>query len=231
MTILFEERLSDSPYLETVTQGYTLCAGAAIRPAETCWHMVFVRAHGRFHPLVVGPLTTAGVASYGEGAEILWIKFKLGVFMPHLPTRDFRDVETRLPNAMRQSFWLKSAAWQSPDFGNVETFVDRLVRDEVLVRDAVVHAALQDQPQAMAARTLRYRFLQATGMSQNHISQVGRAQRAAALLRQGKSILDTVDEVGYFDQPHLTRALKQWVGHTPAQIARQSETASAAVLG
>jgi methylphosphotriester-DNA--protein-cysteine methyltransferase len=40
------------------------------------------------------------------------------------------------------------------------------------------------------------------------------------LLRQGASILDTVYQAGYFDQPHLTRALKRFTGQTPAQIAR-----------
>ena len=38
-------------------------------------------------------------------------------------------------------------------------------------------------------------------------------------------ILDTVEEAGYFDQSHLTRSLKQWVGHTPAQIIRMSQPA------
>jgi methylphosphotriester-DNA--protein-cysteine methyltransferase len=65
---------------------------------------------------------------------------------------------------------------------------------------------------------VRHRFLQATGLTQSHIRQVERAQRAATLLRQGVSILDTVYETGYFDQPHLTRSLKQFVGYTPAQM-------------
>jgi methylphosphotriester-DNA--protein-cysteine methyltransferase len=50
-----------------------------------------------------------------------------------------------------------------------------------------------------------------------------RAQHAQALLQQGVSILDTVDEAGYFDQPHLTRSLKQFIGYTPAQIIRLSQ--------
>jgi methylphosphotriester-DNA--protein-cysteine methyltransferase len=50
-----------------------------------------------------------------------------------------------------------------------------------------------------------------------------RAHQAAALLRQGVSILDTTDALGYFDQPHLTRSLKQFVGHTPAQLLRHSQ--------
>jgi len=219
MSLLVEERLSDSPYIEAVMHGHTVGAGSTIRPAESHWHMVFIREHGNFHPLVVGALTSSGVVSWGEGAEILWIKFKLGAFMPHLPVKDIVDAETPLPGATRQSFWLKSAAWQCPDFDNVEAFVNRLVREEILVRDPLVNAVLQEQPHDIAARTLRHRFLRATGLTQCHIRQFKRAQQAATLLRQGISILDTVYELGYFDQPHLTRSLKQFVGYTPAQIS------------
>jgi methylphosphotriester-DNA--protein-cysteine methyltransferase len=51
-----------------------------------------------------------------------------------------------------------------------------------------------------------------------------RAQHAQALLQQGGSILDTVDEAGYFDQPHLTRSLKQFIGYTPVQIISLRKT-------
>jgi AraC-like DNA-binding protein len=184
--------------------------------------MVRVRYKGDTRLLVVGPVTTAGGLSYTEGAEILWIKFKLGTFMPHRPVRDFVDAETRLPGATSQSFWLKSSAWRFPDYENADTFVDRLVREDVLAWDPVVSAALQRQRQALSSRTVRHRFLQATGLSQNQIQRVERAQRAEALLRQGVSILDTVDAAGYSDQPHLTRSLKQWIGYTPAQLMRLS---------
>jgi AraC-like DNA-binding protein len=223
MTLLFEERSSDSPYIETITQGRTVSAGSTIRPAEINWHMVFVRENGRAHPIVVGPLTASGMTSWGEGGEILWIKFKLGVFMPHLPTREYLDTEKTLPDAASsERFWLKSSVWQFPDYDNVETFVNRLVRGDVLVSDPIVDAALQDQLPEISLRTVRHRFLRATGLTQNHIRQYERAQRAEALLKQGIPILDTVYELGYFDQPHLTRSLKQFIGYTPAQIIRMS---------
>jgi len=120
MTILFEERSSDSLYIETVTRGWTMSDGSTIRPAEIKWHMVFVKENGRAHSLVVGPLTMSGVAAWGEGAEILWIRFKIGSFMPHLPIRNYLDAETSLPGASGGSFWLKSSAWQFPDYDNVE---------------------------------------------------------------------------------------------------------------
>ena len=222
MSLIFEERLSDSPYIETVIRGQTLNAGSSIRPAEVHWHMVFVRVSGQTHPLVVGPLLTSGVAHWGAGAEILWIKFKLGTFMPHLPARNFLERETTLPEAASDTFWLNSSAWQFPDFENADTFVNRLVRDEVLVSDPVVKAALQDEAPDIPSRTVRHRFLRATGQTQSHIRQMQRAQQAAELLQQGTPILDVTYQLGYFDQPHLTRSLRQFIGYTPAQVTRMA---------
>lgn len=222
MTIISEDRLSDSPFVEMVTRGWTVTEGSSIRPAEIHWHMVFVKHLGGVLSLIVGPHTTAGTASWGKGAEILWIKFKLGIFMPHLPTREYLDGEQALPEAPGRRFWLKGAVRQFPDYENVEAFINRLVREDDLVRDPVVSAALQDETPDLSSRTVRHRFLRATGQTQKHIRQYERAQRAAALLRQGVPILDTVFEAGYFDQPHMTRALKQFIGYTPAQIIRDS---------
>ncbi len=222
MGFIHEERLSDSPYVETITRGWTVSDGSSIRPAESHWHMVFVKHEGKLQIVVTGALKTAGEVRYVEGAEILWLKFKLGTFMPHLPQKNLLDTETSLPLAASKSFWLNGSAWQFPDYDNADTFVRRLVRNEILVCDPLVSAVLQDQSPERASRTVRHRFLQATGLTQNQIHQIERAQRAAMLLEQGTSIFDTIDEAGYFDQPHLTRALKQWVGHTPAQIIRRS---------
>ena len=101
--------------------------------------------------------------------------------------------------------------------------MERLVRDGVLVQDPIVKAALEGRPQGLSPRTLRHRFLRATGLSQSRIRGIERAARAAALLRRGVSIPEAVREEGYFDQPHLSRSLKRWVGHTPAQLVAASK--------
>src|SRR5215217_4126413 len=82
MSLISEERSSESPYVEKIMRGWTVAKGSSIRPAETNWHMVFVKHPGGTAALVVGPLTSSGIAAWGEGAEILWIQFRLGVFMP-----------------------------------------------------------------------------------------------------------------------------------------------------
>jgi hypothetical protein len=229
MSIIYEERSSDSPYVATITHGRTASDGSSLRPAEIHWHMVFTRYQGTTQLIVVGPWTASGVVSYAEGAEILWVKFQPGTFMPHLPTRNFLDTETNLPQASDRSFWLDSSVWQFPNYENIDTFIDRLVHKKVLVRDPLVSSVLQGHPHEMSPRTVRHRFLQATGLTQSHIRQVERAKRAAELLRQGTSISDTVYEAGYFDQPHLTRSLTKWIGYTPAQIVHRREPEKLAV--
>lgn len=217
MTIVAEARESDSPYIECVTRGHTLCAGSVIRPAETNWHMVVLKIDGVARVLAVGPWTSSGVVSYGAGGELLWLKFKLGTFLPHAPTRDWTDRETLLPSASRRAFWLGKSSWEVPTFENVETFVERLVHADVLAHDPLVPAALSAEPPAIPERTLRHRFLRATGQTQTHIRQFARARQAADLLAQGESIPDVMFQLGYYDQPHLTRSLKRFIGTTPAQ--------------
>jgi hypothetical protein len=218
MSFIYEERPSDSPYLDAVTRGRSVGEGSTIRPAEVHWHMVFTKYQGGLYPYVVGPLSAAGTVNFTEGAEILWVRFKLGTFMPHLPAKNILNTETVLPGeAAKNSFWLHGSAWQLPDFENVETFVDLLARKEMLVRDPLVETALRERPHDTPPRTLRHRFLQATGLSHNLIRQFERAQKAAALLEQGVPILETVHQAGYYDQPHMTRELKRFIGHTPKQ--------------
>lgn len=225
MSLIVAERPANSPYIDAITWGRTLGDGNTIRPAEVHWHLVLVRWQGEQKLLAVGPWTSAGSVAWWEGAEILWIRLSLGTYMPHLPTRRLCDGETPLPGAASRSFWLKGSAWQFPDADNVETFIERLARAEVLVRDPVVAAAIEDRLPEIAPRTVRHHFLQATGQSLTHIRQYERAQRAAALLAGGVSILDAVFEAGFYDQPHLTRALKRFIGYTPAQLSRAQQPA------
>ena len=88
---------------------------------------------------------------------------------------------------------------------------------DVLAHDPLGPAALSAEPPAIPERTLRHRFLRATGQTQTHIRQFARARQAADLLAQGESIPDVMFQLGYYDQPHLTRSLKRFIGTTPAQ--------------
>jgi hypothetical protein len=182
MSLILEERLSASPLVATMAQGRTVSDGSTLRPAESHWHLVLVTYQERSKAIITGPQKSPGVASWKKEAEILWIKFKPGIFMPHLPFNMLVDRETTLPGASSRSFWFKGSAWQIPDVEHLEVFLDRLEREELLVRDALVSAVLHNQTQGVAPCTLRH-LLQATGMSKNDFQQIECAQKAELLLR------------------------------------------------
>jgi hypothetical protein len=89
--------------------------------------MVVRRLRSSDDMLVVGPLTGAGVAAWGEGAELLWVRFSLGAFMPALPVPRFLGTETARPSAGSRFVWLDGSAWPLPTHENVEIFVARLL--------------------------------------------------------------------------------------------------------
>jgi hypothetical protein len=216
------ERLSDSPHVERIGWFRADEAYAQSCRANHLWNMLLVKHMGKVSLSVWGPMTQFGMMNYPEGAEFLYIAFKLGSFMPRFPVGNLADTGIILPDATSQSFWLDSSAWQYPSYENADTFVDRLVRDGLLMHEPIVDAVLHNHPPELPSRTIRHRFLRATGVTHSYIRQLERAQQAADLLAHGTAILDTVAQAGYADQPHLTRSLKRFIGQTPAQIARLS---------
>lgn len=99
MSIVFQTRPPDSPYIKAITQGYTPQKGMVIRPAETNWHLVFSQLRGKTQVLVVGPCSEAAPIGFEEGEENLWIQLSLGVFMPLSiqPTRPVISIRPTSP--------------------------------------------------------------------------------------------------------------------------------------
>jgi AraC-like DNA-binding protein len=223
MKFIFDTRASDSPFVEAIWRTQSSGGGTFVSLAESHWGLVVTNQNGKTNLTVLGPETKAMSAPVPEDAEFIGIVFKLGTFMPHLPVSSLVDKVANLPEATDKSFWMNGSAWQFPTYENADTFVDRLVRKELLVREPIVEAALQGELKEVSLRSIQRHFLRATGLTHNTVRQIERARRALILLQQGTSIIDTVHQVGYFDQPHLTRSLKHLLGQTPTQIASLSD--------
>jgi len=225
--IFDDDRPSDSRFVERVWRSHSEGAGTFNSIAEPNWEMVVTRHEGKISLTVRGPETRPTMGQYPDNGEWFAIRFKLGTFMPLLMPGQLRDRnDVTLPDASSRSFWLKGSAWEYPNFENAETFVKRLVHDELIAMDHSVAAALRDQPQERTLRTAQRHFLQTTGLTHSTIRQIERARHATRLLKQGLSILDAVDEAGYYDQAHLTRSLQRYIGQTPGQIIRAEQQLS-----
>jgi AraC-like DNA-binding protein len=225
MIFSLNERPSDSPFIEKIWRSQTERTGTFISQASIYCEIVVMTHNGKTSLVVRGPETKATFIDFGSiGAEYFGIVFKPGTFIPHLPPANLRDQrDANLPEANSKSFWFNGSTWQYPNFENVETFIARLMREGLLVHDPVVDSVLQGQSPALSPRSVQYRFLGATGLTHKAVQQIERAQKAAMLLKQGLSILDTVEQTGYFDQSHLTNSLKHLMGQTPARIAQVAE--------
>ncbi len=220
MKFVFDIRASDSSLVETIWGTQSDGGGSFISSAVTNMEIVVTKQKGAISFTVRGPETKASAATIREDAEFFGIKFRLGTFIPHLPASELVDGGINLPGAANESFWLHGSAWQFPTFENADTFVNRLVRQGLLVHEPIVEAALQGQMNDLSVRSVQRRFLRATGLTHKSVHQIERAHEATKLLEQGMPILDVVDQVGYADQPHLTRSLNHFVGRTPAEILR-----------
>jgi AraC-like DNA-binding protein len=226
MDLTCEERPSDSALVETVWRSHAEHGGPFISMAAGHCEIVLTRLRGQTTLTVRGPETRATPAYCPDDAAFMGIIFKPGTFLSTLPPGRVKDRnDVNLPGAGgKDTFWLGGSAWQFPDFENVDTFIDWLAREGLLVHDPVVDTVLAGQPTRLSLRTEQRRFLQATGLTQNTLRQIERARYATRLLKQGTSILDTVYNAGYFDQPHLTRSLKHFIGQTPAQLQDENRT-------
>jgi AraC-like DNA-binding protein len=221
MIIFDEERPSDSPFVERIWHSHSERTDPFLSIAESRCELVVTKFCGKMMLTVRGPETRAtSLSYYPSDVEWLGIRLKPGAFLAHLPPGSLVDTTVTLPGASSKSFWFAGSTWQFPDYNNADTFVDWLVRKGLLLREGVVGEALQGHLKDLSLRSAQRRFLQATGITQSTIRQIERARYATQLLRQGISILDTILEAGYFDQPHLTRSLKYFIGQTPAQIMR-----------
>jgi helix-turn-helix protein len=227
----FEEGLSDSPFVERIWCAQTERTGDFLSVASSQWEMVVSTYQGETAITVRGPETKVTPMRVTlVGAEFFGIIFKYGAFMPRFPVGALVDADLDLPDASSTSFWLNGSAWQFPNYENADTFVERLVKEDLLVCDPIIQPVLRGESQELSPRSIQRRFVQATGLTQGFIRKIERARHATILLQEGVSILDTVERAGYSDQAHLTRALKQLIGKTPAQIINKSEPEQMSLL-
>jgi hypothetical protein len=215
----------ESPFIQSVYQARSVGGGSFMSTAVSNWEMVITKQKGSIILSIRGPETKASPSPIPRDAEFLGIIFKHGTFMPPLPVRKFVDKEIHLHGTGKNSFQLFGDTWEFPTLENVDGFVNRLARNELLIHDQVVGDVLRGKTQDLSLRSVQRRFVQVTGLTYKTIQQIERARQATALLQSGIPISETTYQTGYFDQAHLTNSLRRFYGQTPAQIVQSANSA------
>ncbi|MFF5179342.1 helix-turn-helix domain-containing protein [Micromonospora sp. NPDC000316] len=216
MGLRFTTRRSDSPWVDTVwtcaseqTTSMTSVAGAR-------WGLVFWKQAGRAYASITGPETRTGTAPVPQGATFTGIEFAVGTSLRAVPA--LVDGGIVLPDTTHRTFRLDGARWETPGPDDAEALVDRLVRAGAVVRDVLIVDVLRGHRPALSDRTVERRFRAATGLSRGAVRQIERARTAAELLAAGEPTPDVVAKLDYYDEPHLARALRAYVGRTVGQL-------------
>ncbi|MFF2775457.1 helix-turn-helix domain-containing protein [Streptomyces sp. NPDC058052] len=219
MGLEIESRSSELPHIERVWRSRSDGAGRMMSVATSHWELVFWEHRGEVQAAVLGPEAKASYAPVPGDADFFGISFALGTSMPHVPVSRLVGGSAEIPDVTRRSVWLKGSAWHVPDYDNAEAFVRRMVREGIVDLDPVVPAVLGGAAPDVTERTLQRRFVAATGQTQGAIRQIHRARHAAVLIQEGVPAHEVVHRTGYFDQPHLARSLKRYVGRTATQLS------------
>ncbi|MFG2091232.1 MULTISPECIES: helix-turn-helix domain-containing protein [unclassified Spirillospora] len=223
MSIESEHRGSDSPYVARVWRGRTSGAGIMTSVATSTWELVFWEDGGVVHAAVRGPETTVSSAEITGDSESFGITFAHGTSMPHLPMAGLVDGGIESPHVTERTFVLRGEEWEIPRMDDAEQFVQKLVHAGVLTRDPLVDEVVWGGIAKVGTRSVQRRVSSATGLTQGAIRQIERAREAAMLLGEGIAPLEVVHRLGYYDQPHLAKALQRFIGRTATQLRRRDE--------
>jgi hypothetical protein len=214
----------ESPFIQAVYQARSVGGGSFTSTAVSNWEMVVTKQKGKITISLRGPETKASPAPIPKDAEFLGIIFKHGTFMPQLPGIKLVDNDIHIPETVKNSFQLFGDVWEFPSFENVDVFVNRLVRNDLLIHDPMVGDVLNGKMHDLSLRSVQRRFVQVTGLTYKTIQQIERARQVAALLQRGVPISEAAYQTGYFDQAHLTNSLRRFYGQTPAQIIQSADS-------
>jgi len=211
-------RRSDSPWVDAVWTCTSDRIEEMTSVATARWGLVFWEREGQAHAGVTGPETAASPAPVPAEATFVGIHFAIGTVLRGLPGSSLVDGGVDLVDTTHRYFRLAGSRWPTPGADDAEALVERLVRDGAVARDPVVGEVLRGGRPPLSERTLERRFRAATGLTRGTVRQIERARPAAELLAAGEPGGEVVAKLDYFDEPHLARALRTYVGRTAGQL-------------
>ncbi|MGV9676786.1 helix-turn-helix domain-containing protein [Nocardia sp. NPDC003482] len=227
MGLLLAARASDSPWVAEVWTCRSERVAEMTSVATETWGLVFWEQDGVAGAAVTGPESRTATAPVPEGASFVGIQFAVGTSLRGVAAPSLVDTGIVLPEVTERKFWLDGSRWETPGPDDAEALVARLVRSGVVVRDGLVADVVRGHRPPVTERTLERRFRAATGLTRGAVRQIERARTAATLLSSGAGEDTVIDTLGYYDAPHLARALRRFVGRTSRQLRAGVEGAIA----
>lgn len=220
MSLVWTERLSDSPLVESVWLKKTFGNGVHSRIPDSSVNLIIVRDPRQVQCYINGPTTSGRVITYEADSETIGIRLKPELYLANVSTEAILNGQLDLAIVRKNYFKLEGRILPLFDFSNIEPLVEYLWTLGILRRNAYVHDVVSGSKlyADVSTRTVQRHFMQDIGLTPHYLLQAQRAHRAMSLIKQGVPALRVSNDLGYSDQSHMIRSLKNILGHTPTQF-------------
>lgn len=224
--LLWRERPSDSPFIESVWTCSTPVANSRTVLADPCTSIQLVNDNGRRHVVLAGPRSKSLQRVLTSGYVCISIRLKPGVFLEGFPVQKLVDNSLTFPADSKSWFRLGDKRLRFPAFEDAEELIGQLY-DSGLLGYETPHGldkAGNKTADSISPRTYSRQIQRITGLSPYRLFQIQRMHQALQLLKQGMPAIKVAAELDFVDQSHLTRASKRFFGRTPKQLPELPQT-------
>jgi len=213
--LVWKERTSD---VDSIASVWT-CNASDITSrtvlADPCISLILIKSADSSEIVLRGPETKPRSEVLLPGYTWTAIRLQPGIQIRGFATEHYLNDSNTLSADTEGQFEINGVSLQFPGFHNAERLIERMHNTGLISG----HPAGQDSPQPSLSSKSYSRFVKrSTGLSPYKLHQLQRIHEALQLIKQGLPATTVAVDLGFVDQAHLTRAAKQFLGHTPKEL-------------
>lgn len=183
--------------------------------ADPCISIIFVHGSGSSEVILRGPETRPREELLIPGYTWTAIRLQPGVQVKNFPVQRYTNSFLTLSADSNAWFQFEGTNLQFPNFDTAEPLIEHMQNLGYISGRAVDS---QHYPKQGISKSYSRLVKRTTGLSPYKLRQLQRIHQALQLLKQGVPATTVAADLGFVDQAHLTRAAKQFLGHTPKEL-------------
>ena len=213
---MYEQLHSKLPFVDCIWHARIAKSEEFGDAAKETWGLAFTRhSDGTFAAELIGSSYRHRKLDAIEGDKYWGVEFNALVTVQNIDKRELTGHLVQLP-VEGGLFQLGGVTHTIPLFDELNCFCSQLQEQGIIQYN---ESGITDTSMRSVRSNQRH-YRKIIGLTKKQTQQIKRAEKAATLLRSGIRPIDVAVEAGYADQAHMTRALKTFLGETPAIIKK-----------
>jgi len=216
--LVWRERTSGLDVIASVWTCNASTVTARTVLADPCISMIFIKGKDSAEVILRGPETKPRSEVLLPGHIWTAIRLQPGVQLRNFPVEQIADSFRTVSADSEGWFHFEGQQLQFPGFHNAEQLIIQMQKRGLIIGKAI--DGTEGPKEGISSKSYSRLVKRTTGLSPHKLKQLQRIHEALQLLQQGAPATKVAAELGFVDQAHLTRAAKQFLGHTPRELLR-----------